>query len=52
MRFLELVAPVTAEAVAEPAEHSHEVDGLPGANTALVVVMRDVQAQMQPVTDW
>ena len=49
LRLGELVAPVTAEAVAESAKHSPQVNGGAGATTALVFVVRDIQTQRQSV---
>ncbi len=45
----ELAAPVTAEAVTDSAKESHEVNGRLGTTTALIFVVRDVQAQMESV---
>ena len=49
LRLGELVAPVTAEAVAESAKHSHQVNGRASATTALVFVVRNIQTQMESI---
>ena len=42
--FLELVEPVTTEAVADPTNQAHEVDRGPSAAAALIVVVGDIQS--------
>lgn len=47
--FLELVEPVTAEAVTDPTKQAHDVDRRPSAATALSVVVGDIQSSVQAV---